>query len=399
MKSNGKLNEIFENMLKVNPVDQLGSSVTPEIVDYKKSMANESVVNKMKRAYYLARISIANSMAKSYEQKIDDVYENLGTQLLNENSDDLQGTYAEILKANTEEEANKLTLKKENMEQKANVYKEKLSALNNSQKVEEEELRPLNLDSINPIAKEEPKVEAEEETTAEISQSLEKYADDEIKNMEQESQQIETKEPEVETKEPEKNEPKNELQLVSSQIEELVTEQDQRNKELLEKFMKDHEQDMSENNKDSVRFLASDLFQLNETISSKKSEKYIKFAQASIEEVKRVKQERENSIVEELNSQKEALNSEKSKNTSLNANLQKAEELIHQLQQQIQEKDATINGLNEKVSEKEKENGALKVELETKEKTIYSLNSIVSGFQSLNLVEKSEYSEEQSKTK
>lgn len=398
MKSNGKLNEIFENMLKVNSVDQLGSSVTPEIVDYKKSMANESVVNKMKRAYYLARISIANSMAKSYEQKIDDVYENLGTQLLNENSDDLQNADAETLRISTEEEANKLTLKKENMEQKANVYKEKLSALNNYQKVEKEELRPLNLDSINPIAKEEPKVEAEEETTA-ISQSLEKYADDEIKNMEQESQQIETKEPEVETKEPEKNEPKNELQLVSSQIEELVTEQDQQNKELLEKFMKDHEQDMSENNKDSVRSLASDLFQLNETISSKKSEKYIKFAQASIEEVKRVKQERENSIVEELNYQKEALNSEKSKNTSLNANLQKAEELIRQLQQQIQEKDATINGLNEKVSEKEKENGALKVELETKEKTIYSLNSIVSGFQSLNLVEKSEYSEEQSKTK
>lgn len=392
MKSNGKINEIFENMLKVNSVDQLGSSVTPEIVDYKKSMANESVVNKMKRAYYLARISIANSMAKSYEQKIDDVYENLGTQLLNENSDDLQNADAETLRISTEEEAKKLTLKKENMEQKANVYKEKLSALNNYQKVEEEELRPLNLDSINPIAKEEPKVEAEEETTAEISQSLEKYADDEIKNMEQESQQIETKEPE-------KNEPKNELQLVSSQIEELVTEQDQQNKELLEKFMKDHEQDMSENNKDSVRSLASDLFQLNETISSKKSEKYIKFAQASIEEVKRVKQERENSIVEELNSQKEALNSEKSKNTSLNANLQKAEELIRQLQQQIQEKDATINGLNEKVSEKEKENGALKVELETKEKTIYSLNSIVSGFQSLNLVEKSEYSEEQSKTK
>lgn len=51
------------------------------------------------------------------------------------------------------------------------------------------------------------------------------------------------------------------------------------------------------------------------------------------------------------------------------------------------------------IAAKEKENAALRLEIEKKDSTIKSLNSIVSGFQALNIVETDEYAFSKGKTK
>lgn len=88
--------------------------------------------------------------------------------------------------------------------------------------------------------------------------------------------------------------------------------------------------------------------------------------------------------------QKDLANTQ-SKNSMLQANLDKSEKMVQNQDATIKEQASAINGLNDSIAAKEKENAALRLEIEKKDSTIKSLNSIVSGFQALNIVETDEY--------
>ena len=96
--------------------------------------------------------------------------------------------------------------------------------------------------------------------------------------------------------------------------------------------------------------------------------------------------------------QKDLANTQ-SKNSMLQANLDKSEKMVQNQDATIKEQASAINGLNDSIAAKEKENAALRLEIEKKDSTIKSLNSIVSGFQALNIVETDEYASSKGKTK
>lgn len=351
MDIKAKLKSILESEMAIPENDDDLESVRVE--DANRSKANTGILFSIKKAYYTWKRDFNLKKYEKIDKKIDETSDNFA----------ISDNYSEELAHQSALELNNLNEKKEEAQNKANQAQAKLNELNASV-----ETKP-----VEETTKDIPDVEINQQK---IEQSLESYADREAMN--------EDTEPTAE--QPNLNSEENQEEIKPIPQETLKNE-DPTQSEIIE-LKKQHEQDKKKIDDQFQTDLSNLIASYVKNSRNEESDFYSKsfdliYAQA-------------NNLV--IGLQKDLANTQ-SKNSMLQANLDKSEKMVQNQDATIKEQASAINGLNDSIAAKEKENAALRLEIEKKDSTIKSLNSIVSGFQALNIVETDEYASSKGKTK
>ena len=351
MDIKAKLKSILESEFAMPENDDDLESVRVE--DANRSKANTGILFSIKKAYYTWKREFNLKKYEKIDKKIDEASDKF---IISDN-------YSEDLAHQSALELNNLNEKKEEAQNKANQAQAKLDELNASVETEpvEETTKAIPELEINP---------------QQIEQSLESYADREAMNGDTE--------PMVEESNLETQESQEEIKPIPQ---ETLKNEDPTQSEIIE-LKKQHEQDKKKIDDQFQTDLSNLIASYVKNSRNEESDFYSKsfdliYAQA-------------NNLV--IGLQKDLANTQ-SKNSMLQANLDKSEKMVQNQDATIKEQASAINGLNDSIAAKEKENAALRLEIEKKDSTIKSLNSIVSGFQALNIVETDEYASSKGKTK
>ncbi len=350
MDIKAKLKSILESEFAMPENDDDLESVRVE--DANRSKANTGILFSIKKAYYTWKREFNLKKYEKIDKKIDEASDKF---IISDN-------YSEELAHQSALELNNLNEKKEEAQNKANQAQAKLDELNASV-----ETKPVE------ITKDIPDVEINQQK---IEQSLESYADREAMN--------EDTEPTAEQPNLNSEETQEEIKPIPQ---ETLKNEDPTQSEIIE-LKKQHEQDKKKIDDQFQTDLSNLIASYVKNSRNEESDFYSKsfdliYAQA-------------NNLV--IGLQKDLANTQ-SKNSMLQANLDKSEKMVQNQDATIKEQASAINGLNDSIAAKEKENAALRLEIEKKDSTIKSLNSIVSGFQALNIVETDEYASSKGKTK
>ena len=380
MDIKAKLKSILESEFAMPENDDDLESVRVE--DANRSKANTGILFSIKKAYYTWKREFNLKKYEKIDKKIDEASDKF---IISDN-------YSEELAHQSALELNNLNEKKEEAQNKANQAQAKLDELNASV-----ETKPVEITKDIPGVETEPAAETtkdipgvETEPAAEttkdipdveinqqkIEQSLESYADREAMN--------EDTEPTAEQPNLNSEETQEEIKPIPQ---ETLKNEDPTQSEIIE-LKKQHEQDKKKIDDQFQTDLSNLIASYVKNSRNEESDFYSKsfdliYAQA-------------NNLV--IGLQKDLANTQ-SKNSMLQANLDKSEKMVQNQDATIKEQASAINGLNDSIAAKEKENAALRLEIEKKDSTIKSLNSIVSGFQALNIVETDEYAFSKGKTK
>lgn len=351
MDIKAKLKSILESEFAMPENDDDLESVRVE--DANRSKANTGILFSIKKAYYTWKREFNLKKYEKIDKKIDEASDKF---IISDN-------YSEDLAHQSALELNNLNEKKEEAQNKANQAQAKLDELNASV-----ETKP-----VEEITKDIPDVEINQQK---IEQSLESYADREAMN--------EDAEPTAEQPNLNSEETQEEIKPIPQ---ETLKNEDPTQSEIIE-LKKQHEQDKKKIDDQFQTDLSNLIASYVKNSRNEESDFYSKsfdliYAQA-------------NNLV--IGLQKDLANTQ-SKNSMLQANLDKSEKMVQNQDATIKEQASAINGLNDSIAAKEKENAALRLEIEKKDSTIKSLNSIVSGFQALNIVETDEYASSKGKTK
>lgn len=366
MDIKAKLKSILESEFAMPENDDDLESVRVE--DANRSKANTGILFSIKKAYYTWKREFNLKKYEKIDKKIDEASDKF---IISDN-------YSEDLAHQSALELNNLNEKKEEAQNKANQAQAKLNELNASvetKPVEEttKDIPGVETEPAEETTKDIPDVEINQQK---IEQSLESYADREAMN--------EDTEPTAE--QPNLNSEENQEEIKPIPQETLKNE-DPTQSEIIE-LKKQHEQDKKKIDDQFQTDLSNLIASYVKNSRNEESDFYSKsfdliYAQA-------------NNLV--IGLQKDLANTQ-SKNSMLQANLDKSEKMVQNQDATIKEQASAINGLNDSIAAKEKENAALRLEIEKKDSTIKSLNSIVSGFQALNIVETDEYAFSKGKTK
>lgn len=351
MDIKAKLKSILESEFAMPENDDDLESVRVE--DANRSKANTGILFSIKKAYYTWKREFNLKKYEKIDKKIDEASDKF---IISDN-------YSEDLAHQSALELNNLNEKKEEAQNKANQAQAKLDELNASV-----ETKP-----VEETTKDIPDVEINQQK---IEQSLESYADREAMN--------EDTEPTAEQPNLNSEETQEEIKPIPQ---ETLKNEDPTQSEIIE-LKKQHEQDKKKIDDQFQTDLSNLIASYVKNSRNEESDFYSKsfdliYAQA-------------NNLV--IGLQKDLANTQ-SKNSMLQANLDKSEKMVQNQDATIKEQASAINGLNDSIAAKEKENAALRLEIEKKDSTIKSLNSIVSGFQALNIVETDEYASSKGKTK
>ena len=351
MSMRSKLESILASEMAIPENDDDLESVRVE--DANRSKANTGILFSIKKAYYTWKREFNLKKYEKIDKKIDEASDKF---IISDN-------YSEDLAHQSALELNNLNEKKEEAQNKANQAQAKLNELNASV-----ETKP-----VEETTKDIPDVEINQQK---IEQSLESYADREAMN--------EGTEPTAEQPNLNSEETQEEIKPIPQ---ETLKNEDPTQSEIIE-LKKQHEQDKKKIDDQFQTDLSNLIASYVKNSRNEESDFYSKsfdliYAQA-------------NNLV--IGLQKDLANTQ-SKNSMLQANLDKSEKMVQNQDATIKEQASAINGLNDSIAAKEKENAALRLEIEKKDSTIKSLNSIVSGFQALNIVETDEYASSKGKTK
>lgn len=366
MSMRSKLESILASEMAIPENDDDLESVRVE--DANRSKANTGILFSIKKAYYTWKRDFNLKKYEKIDKKIDETSDNF---VISDN-------YSEELAHQEALRLYNLSEKREEAQNKADQAQAKLDELNAS----------IEIKPVEEITKDIPSVETKpvEETTKDIpdveinqqkiEQSLESYADREAMN--------EGTEPAAEQPNLNSEETQEEIKPIPQ---ETLKNEDPTQSEIIE-LKKQHEQDKKKIDDQFQTDLSNLIASYVKNSRNEESDFYSKsfdliYAQA-------------NNLV--IGLQKDLANTQ-SKNSMLQANLDKAEQMVQNQDATIKEQASAINGLNDSIAAKEKENAALRLEIEKKDSTIKSLNSIVSGFQALNIVETDEYTSSKGKTK
>ena len=350
MNMRSKLESILASEMAIPEYDDLESV---RVEDANRSKANTGILFSIKKAYYTWKKEFNLRKSEKIDKKIDK------TSIEFENSDNLSDTLA-----------NEMTLKIQNLKGAKNKAENKIEQA-------QSKLDELNVSvETDPVEENTKSIPELEINPQQIEQSLENYADREVMNV--------NTEPTVEESNLETQESQEEIKPIPQ---ETASKDDTAGSEIIE-LKKQHEQAKKQIDDQFQTDLSNLIASYVKNSMNEESEFYSKsfdliYAQA-------------NNLVVGL--QKDLAN-EKERNNSLKANLDKAEQMVQNQDATIKEQASAINGLNDSIAAKEKENAALRLEVEKKDSTIKSLNSIVSGFQALNMVETDEYTSSKGKTK
>lgn len=351
MSMRSKLESILASEMAIPENDDDLELVRVE--DANRSKANTGILFSIKKAYYTWKREFNLKKYEKIDKKIDEASDKF---IISDN-------YSEDLAHQSALELNNLNEKKEEAQNKANQAQAKLNELNASV-----ETKP-----VEETTKDIPDVEINQQK---IEQSLESYADREAMN--------EGTEPTAEQPNLNSEETQEEIKPIPQ---ETLKNEDPTQSEIIE-LKKQHEQDKKKIDDQFQTDLSNLIASYVKNSRNEESDFYSKsfdliYAQA-------------NNLV--IGLQKDLANTQ-SKNSMLQANLDKSEKMVQNQDATIKEQASAINGLNDSIAAKEKENAALRLEIEKKDSTIKSLNSIVSGFQALNIVETDEYASSKGKTK
>ena len=381
MSMRSKLESILASEMAIPENDDDLESVRVE--DANRSKANTGILFSIKKAYYTWKREFNLKKYEKIDKKIDETSDNF---VISDN-------YSEELAHQEALRLYNLSEKREEAQNKADQAQSKLDELNASVETKPVEETTKDIPGVETEPSEEttkdiPGVETEpsEETTKDIpdveinqqkiEQSLEGYADREAMN--------EGTEPAAEQPNLNSEETQEEIKPIPQ---ETLKNEDPTQSEIIE-LKKQHEQDKKKIDDQFQTDLSNLIASYVKNSRNEESDFYSKsfdliYAQA-------------NNLV--IGLQKDLANTQ-SKNSMLQANLDKAEQMVQNQDATIKEQASAINGLNDSIAAKEKENAALRLEIEKKDSTIKSLNSIVSGFQALNMVETDEYTSSKGKTK
>ncbi len=365
MDIKAKLKSILESEFAMPENDDDLESVRVE--DANRSKANTGILFSIKKAYYTWKREFNLKKYEKIDKKIDEASDKF---IISDN-------YSEELAHQSALELNNLNEKKEEAQNKANQAQAKLDELNASV-----ETKPVEITKDIPGVETEPAAETTKDipdveiNQQKIEQSLESYADREAMN--------EDTEPTAEQPNLNSEETQEEIKPIPQ---ETLKNEDPTQSEIIE-LKKQHEQDKKKIDDQFQTDLSNLIASYVKNSRNEESDFYSKsfdliYAQA-------------NNLV--IGLQKDLANTQ-SKNSMLQANLDKSEKMVQNQDATIKEQASAINGLNDSIAAKEKENAALRLEIEKKDSTIKSLNSIVSGFQALNIVETDEYASSKGKTK
>ena len=351
MSMRSKLESILASEMAIPENDDDLESVHVE--DANRSKANTGILFSIKKAYYTWKRDFNLKKYEKIDKKIDETSDNF---VISDN-------YSEELAHQSALELYNLSEKREEAQNKADQAQSKLNELNASV-----ETKP-----VEETTKDIPDVEINQQK---IEQSLESYADREAMN--------EGTEPTAEQPNLNSEETQEEIKPIPQ---ETLKNEDPTQSEIIE-LKKQHEQDKKKIDDQFQTDLSNLIASYVKNSRNEESDFYSKsfdliYAQA-------------NNLV--IGLQKDLANTQ-SKNSMLQANLDKSEKMVQNQDATIKEQASAINGLNDSIAAKEKENAALRLEIEKKDSTIKSLNSIVSGFQALNIVETDEYDSSKGKTK
>lgn len=351
MSMRSKLESILASEMAIPENDDDLESVRVE--DANRSKANTGILFSIKKAYYTWKRDFNLKKYEKIDKKIDETSDNFA----------ISDNYSEELAHQSALELNNLNEKKEEAQNKANQAQAKLNELNASV-----ETKP-----VEETTKDIPDVEINQQK---IEQSLESYADREAMN---EGTESTAEQPNLNSEETQEE--------IKPIPQETLKNEDPTQSEIIE-LKKQHEQDKKKIDDQFQTDLSNLIASYVKNSRNEESDFYSKsfdliYAQA-------------NNLV--IGLQKDLANTQ-SKNSMLQANLDKSEKMVQNQDATIKEQASAINGLNDSIAAKEKENAALRLEIEKKDSTIKSLNSIVSGFQALNIVETDEYASSKGKTK
>lgn len=351
MSMRSKLESILASEMAIPENDDDLESVRVE--DANRSKANTGILFSIKKAYYTWKREFNLKKYEKIDKKIDETSDNF---VISDN-------YSEELAHQEALRLYNLSEKREEAQNKADQAQAKLDELNASV-----ETKP-----VEETTKDIPDVEINQQK---IEQSLESYADREAMN--------EGTEPAAEQPNLNSEETQEEIKPIPQ---ETLKNEDPTQSEIIE-LKKQHEQDKKKIDDQFQTDLSNLIASYVKNSRNEESDFYSKsfdliYAQA-------------NNLV--IGLQKDLANTQ-SKNSMLQANLDKSEKMVQNQDATIKEQASAINGLNDSIAAKEKENAALRLEIEKKDSTIKSLNSIVSGFQALNIVETDEYASSKGKTK